>query len=1045
MKLSDFQNPETMLRPAPFWAINSEINPQETADQIRAMRKVGLSGAFFHSRSGLITDYLGEDWFQCMKSALEEAKKTGGYIWLYDEDLWPSGSAGGLVAATREEYRCTTIRGEFIPSGEVPEKHTEGKFCKAYLIKREGIQLISADIISEEEASKNTNEDRLILREYYAPKTGWWGGESYANLLNPDAVKEFMKRTHEVYREKLSDEFGKTIPGIFTDEPTLVQGPRDLAWYDGLPEVYEKATKRNLWEDLPFVFFEGSRSRKVRLLVHRTILHHFCKSYDEPIYQWCKKNGLELTGHYNNEDSFISQIRAHCGSVMAHYRYQQSPGIDHLLRVITPDLLTVKQVSSAARQLGRKRILTEIFGVSRHTNSFEDYKWLGNYDLALGANFFCPHLFWYSAKGRRKRDFPPCISPQQTYWDELNPLNDYFARISYALTQGKPKVDVLVLHPIESAIASHRIGLTSGIEDPAGRKEEYFGGGPIPLKNIKPCDVSQEDLSAAVELDELFRKSVKAVITGGYDCDLGDETYLDEMGSVNGDKFQVGEMTYSVVVVPPSSTWRPSTFALLKQFAENGGKLIFLGRTPTEIEGDDTANEWQRLCAIKAVRTVPCSTTQIQEAIHLAAPDDFILATADGGTDDSTYHQHRIDGDQDILFVINTNRSHSQNYRLTFRRKAGNVVKIWNTLDGSCSLLPTSQRGEISEATFSIPQSGSILLTVEAKGSESLCQETPDLSRGEILPLSSKWEYSPLDDNVLTMDRISVSLDNGKTWLAEDLDHRIRQRIAGHFGTQDALEWQPWVAIRKGLFEGKGGDIRLRYHFINELTNPHKISLVIEEMTKGIVYVNGEEVQQKKLSSHWDKSFNQLDIASFVKSGENTIEFKVPYDFLTEVEPIYLVGDFGVDLQNPYSGKLIEKPSHLSNGSWVTQGFLFYSGKMSYSQSFELKNLNRRRVFIRLKNPSGILYKIRVNQKDAGRILWHPYWLELTSLAEEGTNNLEIEVISSLQNSWGPHHEKDGEDNLWCGPNAFEAEGLLREELSFFDYGLLGGAEIILL
>ncbi len=102
-------------------------------------------------------------------------------------------------------------------------------------------------------------------------------------------------------------------------------------------------------------------------------------------------------------------------------------------------LLTVKQVGSAARQLGRKRVLTEIFGVSRHTTTFEDFKWLGDFDLVLGANFLCPHLTLYSATGRRKRDYPPNWNYQQTYWDHLRPLNDYFTRVAHALTSGTAK------------------------------------------------------------------------------------------------------------------------------------------------------------------------------------------------------------------------------------------------------------------------------------------------------------------------------------------------------------------------------------------------------------------------------------------------------------------------------------------------------------------------------------------------------------------------------------------------------------------------------
>jgi hypothetical protein len=101
------------------------------------------------------------------------------------------------------------------------------------------------------------------------------------------------------------------------------------------------------------------------------------------------------------------------------------------------------------------------------------------------------------------------------------------------------------------------------------------------------------------------------------------------------------------------------------------------------------------------------------------------------------------------------------------------------------------------------------------------------------------------------------------------------------------------------------------------------------------------------------------------------------------------------------------------------------------------------RTFLRLSNPSGIMFKVRVNGDEAGKILWRPYELELTPFIRDGRNELEIEVVSSLQNSWGPLHERIGDDNQWVGPNAFDSEHDIKNELSLFNYGLLGGAELI--
>ena len=60
-------------------------------------RNLSMGGAFMHARVGLQTPYLSKQWFDCIGACVEEAKKIGMEAWLYDEDRWPSGAAGGLV------------------------------------------------------------------------------------------------------------------------------------------------------------------------------------------------------------------------------------------------------------------------------------------------------------------------------------------------------------------------------------------------------------------------------------------------------------------------------------------------------------------------------------------------------------------------------------------------------------------------------------------------------------------------------------------------------------------------------------------------------------------------------------------------------------------------------------------------------------------------------------------------------------------------------------------------------------------------------------
>lgn len=1037
MDFEKFQQPDSILRPAPFWAINDRLTPEETARQMADMREVGLSGGFFHSRHGLVTDYLGAEWFSAMRSALAAAKEKDGYVWLYDEDLWPSGNAGGQVAAAKDEYRSATLQAEFVPAGEEPLPDGEDEPKAAYLLTgRQGTQVEKIERISPDQARARTDAERIIFRRRYAGKTPWWGGESYANLLHPEAMNEFRRLTHETYKRKLGSEFGGRVPGIFTDEPYIAQSSDALPWWDGIPDVYAKWHGRDFWADLPYMFLEGAEARKIRLLVHRTYLRQFCEAYSEPLFKWCEENNLEHTGHYLCEDDFINQIRCNCGGIMAHYRSQQAPGIDHLCRKIRDMLLTVKQVGSAARQLGRKRVLTEIFGVSRHTNTFEDFKWLADFDYVLGANFLCPHLTWYSMRGRRKRDYPPNWNYQQTYWKELRPLNDYFARVAHALTSGTAKPAALILHPIESATAAHRFGFLP----PRNAAATKTASGQ---KRAMPIDLPGEDTGLIQHYDQMLYRTLDAALNAGYDCDLGDEGYIGDMGAVEGKTFRIGEMTYPVVVVPPSQTWRPKTFELLKKFVSGGGRLIIVGSLPSELDCDDARDQWKALAASPGVQTIPCAVRQIQDALDKAVPRTYLLRGADGRAVPKLYVQHRTDGGQESFFIVNSDHDHAHDYVLTILGRPDLPMAAWNPLDGTRKKLEPERTGRDLRHSFSLPPTGSMLI-VTGPGADEDAQaaEAPVcLSRGETMPLPDVWEFARSEGNVLVMDRISASLDGGTTWWDEDMEFRIRHKLAERFDTAAALQWQPWVAIRKGIFDGKGGEIILRYKFKSAVDRPKSASLVIEDIDKGRVIVNGHDIDISDIGWHWDRGFGKVEITDLVKKGINTVDLRLDYSFLSEVEQAYVIGDFGVRLASPYEGEIIAEPSELRTGSWLEQGYPFYSGAMTYRTAFE--SPGGKRLFLRLNHPSGILYKVRLNGRDAGKILWRPFELELTQLLKAGKNDLEIEVVPSRQNTFGPLHEIEGDDFLWCGPSAFEGDGVIREELSLFDYGLLGGAELV--
>lgn len=100
-----FAAPGTEYRGIPFWSWNGKLEPEKLRRQIRSFRELGFGGFFMHSRVGLKTPYLGKEWFDCIRASIDEAKKQSLTPYLYDEDRWASGAAGGFV--TRDpRYRA---------------------------------------------------------------------------------------------------------------------------------------------------------------------------------------------------------------------------------------------------------------------------------------------------------------------------------------------------------------------------------------------------------------------------------------------------------------------------------------------------------------------------------------------------------------------------------------------------------------------------------------------------------------------------------------------------------------------------------------------------------------------------------------------------------------------------------------------------------------------------------------------------------------------------------------------------------------------------
>ena len=94
-----FKNPTSEYRGTPFWAWNCKLDKEELKRQIEVFHEMGLGGFHMHVRTGMATPYLSDEYMDIVKACVEKAKDEKMLAWLYDEDRWPSGAAGGLAVS----------------------------------------------------------------------------------------------------------------------------------------------------------------------------------------------------------------------------------------------------------------------------------------------------------------------------------------------------------------------------------------------------------------------------------------------------------------------------------------------------------------------------------------------------------------------------------------------------------------------------------------------------------------------------------------------------------------------------------------------------------------------------------------------------------------------------------------------------------------------------------------------------------------------------------------------------------------------------------
>lgn len=993
--LQQFRTPGIEFRGAPFWAWNSKLEILELLRQLRHLKRMGFGGFFMHARVGLDTEYLGDEWFECIRACVAEAEKLGMNAWLYDEDRWPSGAAGGKVTKD-DRYKMKGLYCEpaaDLRKVEFPE-NTLAWFAAA--ADPETRTVSSFRRIPEPERGELAAGEQL-LRFYWKndERSSWFNGETYLDTLNEEAVRKFVEVTHEQYLRKTGEQFGRTIPGIFTDEPCYLHFAYDaLPWSLRVPEEFRKKYGYDLLNHLPELFYHtGEEVSHARWAYYSLITGMFVKAFAGTIGNWCGEHGLKLTGHILAEDSLTSQT-ACSGAAMRFYEHMQIPGID-LLTEHWDVFGATRQCVSAARQFGKPVRLTEIYGCTGWDFSFAGHKALGDWQYALGINFRCQHLAWYSMSGESKRDFPASISCQSPWSEKYSLVEDYFARIGSVLTGGAEIRELLLVHPLESFWSV----------------------------SLRHPEVVPEKRSA---MDSDFEWITRELLSENLDFDYGDEEILSRLGRAGQEQLQVGKAVYRSVLIPQLKTIRSSTLELLKQFALNGGQVCYLGTAPRCVDAVQSgwAEDVFSHCFTPAnrkdfIELLSCRSRRVSLKnpegkevrpllYHFAEKEDFhSLFICNFGKEFSEdmmqedLVRNRTMSFPEVAVSVKMPQS-GKVYELD--PETGNVHAVSAVYSGGAYHFKTSF-GPLASRLF--------LITENMPAEEILPVRTePVLRKAAALP-AENWDFELAEPNVLVLDHADYSVDGkerGKSRLILHIDNDLREQLGAVLRGESMI--QPWA--RRPEQEQKTLDLRLLWHFDCDGI-PSGCRLVLENPELYQASINGKPLKLENSGWWIDKALRTVPIpAGFIQNGENVIEMRSVYSAEQPgLENIYLLGNFGVR-----NDRISAMPSSLAAGDWCPQGLPYYAGNLTYC--FPLEKLPEGRIFVSFPSWRGSALGIRVNDGEEKMLAWYPERLEITPhLNRKGRNRLCVTVYNHRRNAFGPFYLRNCWP-VWTGTRQFK-------------------------
>lgn len=475
-------------------------------------------------------------------------------------------------------------------------------------------------------------------------------------------------------------------------------------------------------------------------------------------------------------------------------------------------------------------------------------------------------------------------------------------------------------------------------------------------------------------------------------------------------------------------TIRYTTLQLLENFAEVGGQIIVAGSDASLVDVELST----RPRSLSA-RRVPFTKIDIlQELQHV---QDLRILLDSGMPADTLLYQMRADGEDRYLFICNTDRVRGRQCRVHIRGHWHAV--LLDTLTGKTCHFETTNAGDWTQFSHLFNGCGSLLLRLLRNEGMSLTESPENMlwrTSHEIFDCITSLS----EPNVLLLDIASHRLDGSLKWEAPEeilrIDNIAREKLGLRL-KKDSFA-QPWATPKRA----PKNTISLKFEFHSDI-DVTGAYLALENAAMAALSLDGSTIPTET-NGYWvDECISTMPLPPFA-AGTHEIILTLPFGPATNLERIYILGDFGVDLRGRKATIVPLDLQKLGIGDYTRQGLPFYAGNVHYDFELNIEADRSQRIAIQVPRFAAPLLAVDLDGKDVGKIAFQPHTLDLGDVAP-GRHTMRITAYGNRDHAFGAIHLPDGLTK-WYGPDAFRtSDSWWSYEYTIREMGLLTAPRIL--